>query len=168
MNIELLEGRGLIELGAHRDGKVTSADADFAKFKVLVTKADGTTEVKTLGELNITEIDLTGDATHIELPDGSLITGQTTFKRGDCTTGTVADATLVSEAIGYRVEETTSTDGSGNTICEMTAYAAEGLIDHISISVIAPDRSVATNTYGDDDDGVFDRLQAHLFEVLHD
>ncbi|MEM1273907.1 MAG: hypothetical protein AAGF88_08820, partial [Pseudomonadota bacterium] len=29
------------------DGKLTSADADFAKFKVLVTKADGTTEVKT-------------------------------------------------------------------------------------------------------------------------
>ena len=90
------------------DGKLNSADADFAKFKVLVTKADGSTEVKTLADLNITEIDLTGDATQIELPDGSLITGQTTFKRGDGTTGTVADATLASEAVCYRVDEVVS------------------------------------------------------------
>lgn len=59
------------------DGKLTSADADFAKFKLLVTKADGAAEAKTHAELNITEIDLTGDATHIELPDGSMISGQT-------------------------------------------------------------------------------------------
>ena len=59
-----------------------SADAEFAKFKVLVTKADGMTEVKTLAELNITEIDLTGDATMVELPDGSMITGQTRFMPG--------------------------------------------------------------------------------------
>ncbi|MEM6610179.1 MAG: hypothetical protein AAF689_16565 [Pseudomonadota bacterium] len=82
------------------DGKLTSADAVFAKFKVLVTKADGTSEVKTLTQLNITEIDLTGDATHIELPDGSLITGQTSFTRGESTTETVADTTLVVEAQG--------------------------------------------------------------------
>lgn len=61
------------------DGKLTSADAVSAKFKVLVTKPDATTETKTLTELGITEIDLTGDATPIELPDGSLITGQTTL-----------------------------------------------------------------------------------------
>ena len=69
-----------------------SADAEFAKFKVLVTRADGTTEVKTLAELNITEIDLTGDATRIELPDGSMITDQTSFTRGD---GTIRTETLV-------------------------------------------------------------------------
>lgn len=85
---------------------LTRADAEFAKFKVLVTKADGTTEVETLVQLNITEIDFGGDATHIELPDGPLITGQTIFARGDGTTVTVADATLVSETMGYRVEET--------------------------------------------------------------
>lgn len=83
------------------DGK--RAGAEFAKFKVLVTKADGTTEVKTLSELNITEIDLTGDATQIELSDGSLITGAASLTRGDGTTGTVADAPLISEAMGYRI-----------------------------------------------------------------
>ena len=100
------------------DGKLTSADGEFAKFKVLVTKADGGSEVKTLAELNITEIDLTGDATRIELADGSMITGQTSFTRGDGTTGTVADATLASEVQGYRVDEVTSTDGDGNTVTQ--------------------------------------------------
>jgi hypothetical protein len=61
------------------DGKLTGLDTEFAKFKVLVTNADGTTTVQTLTQLGITEINLTADTTHIELPDGSLITGQTTF-----------------------------------------------------------------------------------------
>jgi hypothetical protein len=73
------------------DGILSAADADFAKFKVLVTNADGTTSVKTLTELGITSIKLTTDATQIELPDGSVITGQTTFTRANGTTGTAAD-----------------------------------------------------------------------------
>ena len=36
-------------------------------------KADGSTEVKTLTDLGITEINLRADTTHIELPDGSVI-----------------------------------------------------------------------------------------------
>ncbi|MEZ5751017.1 MAG: hypothetical protein R3D60_03280 [Paracoccaceae bacterium] len=51
------------------DGKLTAADSTFGSFKVMVTKADGTTEAKTLSQLGITEIDLRGDATRIELPD---------------------------------------------------------------------------------------------------
>ena len=69
------------------DGKLSAADAEFAKFKVLVTNADGSTTVKTLAELGITEINLTANAVNIALPDGSVITGQTTFTRGDGTTG---------------------------------------------------------------------------------
>ena len=86
------------------DGKLTAADADFAKFKVLVTNADGSTTVMTLAALGITEINLTADTTQITLPDGSQITGQTTFTRGNGTTGTVANTTLVADAAGYRVE----------------------------------------------------------------
>ncbi|MFN0116499.1 MAG: hypothetical protein ACKVPY_17655, partial [Paracoccaceae bacterium] len=56
------------------DGTLTSADADFAKFKVLVTNADGPSTVRTLAFLGITEINLTADATNIVLPDGSVIT----------------------------------------------------------------------------------------------
>ncbi len=54
------------------DGKLTSADADFAKFKVMVTNADGSTTVKTLAELGITEIALTADTTRTGWPDGSV------------------------------------------------------------------------------------------------
>ena len=70
--------------------------------QVMVTNADGTTTAKTLTELGITEINLKPDATHIELPDGSVITGQTTFLRNGVTR-TVADTTLSSDAEGHRV-----------------------------------------------------------------
>jgi hypothetical protein len=77
------------------DGKLTAADAAFAQFKVLVTNADGSTTAQTLAQLGIIEINLTADATRIVLPDGSVITGQTTFTRASGTTGTVANTTLV-------------------------------------------------------------------------
>ncbi len=80
-----------------RDGVLDASDAEFANFKVLVTDTDGSTEAKTLAQLNITSINLTADATHIELPDGSMITGQTTFTYTDDTTGMVATATLMAE-----------------------------------------------------------------------
>lgn len=103
------------------DGKLTSADAEFAKFKVMVTNADGQTSVKTLAELGITEIDLTANATRMELPDGSMITGQTTYQRANGTTGTVANTPLVTDAAGYRVEETVGTDGV-NRVVTQTGY----------------------------------------------
>ena len=76
------------------DGKLTAADSQWSSFKVMVTNADGTTTAKTLTELGITEIDLRPDATNIELPDGSVITGQTTFVRNGVTR-TVADTVFV-------------------------------------------------------------------------
>ena len=84
------------------DGKLSAADAEFAKFKVMVTNADGSTTVMTLAALGITEINLTANTVNIELPDGSVITGQTTFTRANGTTGTVANTTLTADAAGYR------------------------------------------------------------------
>ncbi|MEM5585972.1 hypothetical protein WNZ15_26230, partial [Roseibium sp. AS2] len=78
------------------DGVLNAGDADFGKFKVIVTLPDGSTTSKTLAELGITEIDLTADASNIELSDGSVITGKTTFTRSDGTTGTVGDMLLAS------------------------------------------------------------------------
>jgi len=43
----------------------------------MVTNADGTTTALRQAQLGITEINLMGDATHIELPDGSVIADQT-------------------------------------------------------------------------------------------
>lgn len=67
-----------------------------------MTNPDGTVTAKTLAQLGITEIDLRPDATHIELPDGSLITGKTTFQMGGVTR-TVVDAVLTTDVDGHRV-----------------------------------------------------------------
>lgn len=67
------------------DGKLSAADAEFAKFKVMVTNADGSTSVRTLAELGITEIDLTANATRIEMPDGSMTPRQSTYQRANGT-----------------------------------------------------------------------------------
>jgi len=93
------------------DGVFDANDDAWGDFKVLVTNADGSLEAKTLDELGITSIDLTADATNIELPDGSVITGTTTFTYADGSTGTVADTTLVSETASHRIEESETIDG---------------------------------------------------------
>jgi hypothetical protein len=54
------------------DGKLTAADTEFAKFKVLVTNADGSTTVMTLAALGITEINLTANAMNIGMPETQL------------------------------------------------------------------------------------------------
>jgi hypothetical protein len=55
------------------DGKLTGAE--LTGFKVMKTNADGSLTAVTLASLNITQISLTEDTTHIEMPDGSVITG---------------------------------------------------------------------------------------------
>jgi len=88
--------------GADGDGRLTAADGAFGSFKVMATKADGTSEAKTLAQLGITGIDLRGDATQIKLPDGSVITGKTTFTRTNGITGAVGDMVLMAEGEAYR------------------------------------------------------------------
>lgn len=41
-----------------QDGVLDASDAEFANFKVMVTNADGSTEAKTLAQLNITSINI--------------------------------------------------------------------------------------------------------------
>ncbi|MEP1536467.1 MAG: DUF4214 domain-containing protein, partial [Paracoccaceae bacterium] len=141
------------------DGVLDASDAEFANFKLLVTNPDGSTTSKTLAELGISSVNLTADTTRIELPDGSMITGQTTFARSDGTTGTVANATLVAEAQGYRVEQVESTDGAGNRVATNAAYAADGEVAYVITSISSPDGASVTNKYDDNGDGVVDRVQ---------
>lgn len=141
------------------DGKLTAADLAFAKFKLLVTNADGSMTVKTLAELGITEIDLRGDTTNITLPDGSVITGQTTFTKSDGTTGTVADTVLVAEANGHKVVQQATVDGNGNRVVTNTGYADDGSIAFVQKTVTSPNGLNVTNSFDDDGDGVYDRVQ---------
>ena len=65
------------------DGVFDADDDEWSNFKVMVTNADGSLEAKSLSAagVNIASIDLTADATNIELPDGSVgfeITSETT------------------------------------------------------------------------------------------
>ena len=76
------------------DGKLTSADDRWGEFRAEVTQADGAAVVQALGQLGITQINLTADATQIALADGSSINGQTSFVING-QTRTVANATLM-------------------------------------------------------------------------
>ncbi|WP_286192532.1 DUF4214 domain-containing protein [Stappia sp. BW2] len=141
------------------DGVLNASDTDFQKFKVMVTLADGSTVSKTLAELGITEIDLTADASNIELSDGSVITGKTTFTRADGSTGTVGDMLLASEEQGHRVTQVESVDGAGTRSLTTTAYAADGSKAYEIVSEVSADGLSITNRYDDDGDGVIDRIQ---------
>jgi hypothetical protein len=93
----------------NHDGKLDAGDAHWSDFKVMVTNADGTTQLETLAQLNITSIDLTSNRQAISLPDGSSIDGETTFTRTDGTTGAAPIASSSWNAAGWwRTATTTS------------------------------------------------------------
>ncbi|MDZ4311191.1 MAG: calcium-binding protein, partial [Cypionkella sp.] len=143
------------------DGKLTSADERFDEFKVMVTNADGSTTVKTLAsdadDITITEINLTPDATKILLPDGSAITGQSTFVMNGVT-HIAGNVTLATDAQGYRVVEAVSTSGGVRTVVQ-TGYAANGDKAFVITSMTATNGSEVTNLYDVNGDGVVDQLQ---------
>lgn len=141
------------------DGRLTAADAGFAKFKVMVTNADGSQTARTLAELGIVEIGLKGDATSIALPDGSVITGQASFTKADGTTGTVADVTLVADAEGRRVVQVESSTAQGARQVTSTAYEADGSIAYAITTVITRDGLHSVTLYDNDGDGVADLMQ---------
>ena len=140
------------------DGKLDANDAEWANFKVMVTNSDGTTTALTLAQLGITEIDLMGDASNIELPDGSVITAQATFTMNG-QEHTLGEMTLAMEAQGYRLEEVLSTDGSGNNLRDISGFDASGAVAWTIRVVTAPDGSSVVNSYDDNGDGVMDRVQ---------
>jgi hypothetical protein len=148
------------------DGVFDSQDDEWSNFKVLVTNEDGDLVAKSLSDTtltstghSITSIDLTADATNIELPDGSVITGKTTYTKSDGSTGTVADTTLISESQSYRIEESTPIVSGGTRTVTKTGYHSDGSVAFVIKSVTATDGSSVENSYDDNGDGVVDRLQ---------
>ena len=141
------------------DGKLTSADTRWGEFRVLVTNADGSTTVKTLTELCITEINLRADTTHVELPDGSVIDGQATFVMGGVTR-TAANVSLMAEAMGARVEDSTPTyDANLTRTITSTGYDAAGEKLFVVKSVTTATGGTVTNFWDMNGDGVFERVQ---------
>jgi hypothetical protein len=111
---------------SNHDGKLDASDASFSQFMLEVVNADGSTTIKTLAQAGITSISLTPDATHIELPDGSTITGQTTYTTGSGGTGTVANTVLAADGYGYGVNQLATTDAQGTRTVTTKCYGASG------------------------------------------
>lgn len=63
----------------NHNGKLDAGDSRFADFKVVVTEADGTQQLKSLADLGITSIDLISNNQATEQPDGSKISGTAAF-----------------------------------------------------------------------------------------
>ena len=137
------------------DGRLSGSELN--NFKVMVTGANGALTAMTLAELGITQINLTEDTTHIEMPDGSVITGQGTFVMGGVE-HTLANTTLATEADGSRVEETTSLVNGVRGVVQ-TGYDAAGAVDFVIKSVTNAAGTSITNTFDDNGDGVVDRTQ---------
>lgn len=141
-----------------KNGVLDASDADWSKFKMMVTRPDGTTVAKTMAELGIRSIKLTADETRITLSDGSSIDGLTSFTRTDGTTGQAATASLKIDDRGYAVSTTSSTDAAGAVTVTSKALASDGsLAEEITRTTTADGLSI-TSKFDSDGDGVVDRV----------
>jgi hypothetical protein len=144
----------------NNDGKLDAADAAFAKFRIVVTNADGTTSVKSLSELGIQSINLTTDATRITLLDGSSIDGMGSFTRTDGSTGKAAAVTLAADAAGYAIGTTKTVSGDGSTTLTNTARNADGSVASVTVTNTSADGLTRSINFDDNGDGVIDRVQS--------
>ncbi len=111
----------------NHDGALDAGDANFADFFVMETNADGTQTAVSLASLGITSIDLNQNATQIALPDGSAITGETTYTTSGGT-GTAATVRLAADPIGVAITSTTTTNGDGSVTIDNTCENADGSV----------------------------------------
>jgi Ca2+-binding RTX toxin-like protein len=152
----------------NHDGILSSADADWSLFKVLVTRADGSTELKTLADLGITSINLVSNEQDVTFADGSKINGTTTYTKAGGGTGTVGDVSLAYDANGYIVAETRSTDGSGNMTLVHRATRADGSLASQTTTVTSASGLSRTVSFDREGDGVLDEVQTDVTVVNGD
>jgi hypothetical protein len=143
----------------NHDGKLDSGDTDWSHFKVMVTNADGTTSLDTLSSLGITGINLITNNQLILLPDGSRVTGESTYTKSDGTTGTAADAVFAYDGSGYVVAQTVTHNGDGSTTIDNKAFTTGGTLASEITSTINASGTSKTTTFDDNGDGVVDRKQ---------
>lgn len=152
----------------NHDGVLSSADADWSLFKVLVTRPDGSTELKTLAELGITAINLISNAQEVNFADGSKISGTATYTKSDGSTGTVGDVSLASDANGYVVSETRSTDGSGTMTLVHRATRADGSLASETTTITSASGLSRTIKFDLDGDGVLDKIETDVTVIAGD
>ena len=145
----------------NHNGQLNSGDAKFAQFKLVVTDANGTQTVETLGQAGVASIDLHENNYSQTFSDGSTIDGETTFTRTNGSSGTAASVTLVSDAAGYALQTTQSVDGAGTVTIDNKAYNPNGSLDNETISITSADGNSKTLKRDVDGDGVIDLIQTN-------
>jgi hypothetical protein len=154
--------------GTNRNGTLGAGDARWGDFKVLVTNADGTTQLRTLSELGIQSINLTTDNSVVTLSDGSQIQGKTTFTRTDGSTGAAADVSLRYDARGYAVEQATTHNANGSTTIDVKAFNGDGTLANETVSTVSADGLIRQLQFDSVGHGVFDRSQSDVTVVNGD
>lgn len=148
------------------DGVLDKYDDEFSKFRVIVTKTDGTTEVKTLENAGVLSIKLTTDSTEYALSDGSSINGMTIYDKVGGGTGKAAAVTFAAETQGYAVENSVATDGNGVTTVTNVGRTADGGIANVTVTKTSADGNDRTIKFDADGDGVFDQIQTIEKEIV--
>lgn len=152
----------------NHNGTLDAGDARWADFKVLVTNADGTTQLRTLGELGIQSINLTTDNSLVTLADGSQIQGKTTFTRTDGSTGAAADVSLRYDAQGYAVQQATTHNANGSTTIDVKAFNGDGTLANETVSTVSADGLTRQLQFDSTGHGIFDRTESDVTVVNGD
>ena len=145
---------GLRHFDTNNDGRLTSADAEWGKFRVWRDlDQDGVSdpgELQTLSELNISGIGLSSTPRGETRDDGTRIFGEGTHTLADGTQRTLLDASFEVASWGFRVDE----DGievrmvePGRNVGSFIALSNEG----VSRDVAAGEYSLAVGGEGDDE-----------------
>jgi hypothetical protein len=143
---------------SNHDGVLDASAASWSSFRILVTNADGTTTLETLAQAGVTSIDLQANAYRQSMPDGSSIDGETSFTRGDGTTGAAAAVSFAASG-DYVVQQSVTQNAAGATVVRNSAYTADGeLAEQITTTTLA-DGLDRTTTYDWNGDGVIDQTE---------
>jgi len=144
------------------NAQLDAGDANWSKFGVVVTNADGTTQLRTMAQLGISSINLTPNNQRIVLPDGSSIEGESTYTRTDGTTGIAADVMLAYDRNGYLVQTTITHNADGSTTIDSKALNSDGSLASETISRTSADGKTVTISKDSDGDGVIDGIETKV------
>ncbi len=149
----------------NENGKLDAGDARFADFRVLVTEADGTQQLKSLSDLGITSIDLISNNQEIVQSDGSTIRGTATFQKVDGSTGTAADVALAFDVNGVVTSRAVTSTADGSTVIDVKVSSTDGTLQSERILKTSADGLTRTLTVDVDGDGVIDQRQTDLVTI---
>src|SRR5205807_1323571 len=146
----------------NHDGKLDAGDADFSKFKIMVTNADGMTTLETLAQAGIQSINLNPAGGHETLADGSAIVATTSYTKTDGSSGLAGDAKFAFDSNGYAVGQTKTANTDGSTTLDVKAYNKDGTEASETVRTSSADGQTIAIKFDDNGDGIFDRSQTDM------